>query len=198
MIPALYFALSGGALLIALVIWRTSAMTRRFSSEEYFSRQDYAPLSGPDYSCLQLGPRIFDPVDSGFVARETSAHFARRFREERTLLALQWLNQIRRHTNFFMRIHAKAARSNTDLRVQDELALGFDFLLFQLTIGILYCAVWLRGPFHAARLVRYSLTAGRHFDRLTRDLVSASPSFVADPVVVVAEPPRRNRSAASG
>jgi len=191
--PALYFALSGAGVLVLLAIWRTRAMNRRFLAGDYFAGEEHSAPSEPDYSCLELGSKIFDSSDSVFVARETSPRFARRFREERTGLALEWLSQIRRHTNRFMHLHARAARANPDLRAKDEIALGFDFLIFHLTMGMLYCAVWLRGPFHVAKLVGYSVAVGRHFEELARDVLP-SARFSSENVAVAAEDPRGNRS----
>jgi hypothetical protein len=164
----------GGALLVALLILRTRAMNRRFAAEDYFSSEGQPLPFELHHSCVDLGPMIFASADSDFVVQETSPSFARRFREERTGLALQWLGRIRRHANGLMRVHAKSARANPDLRVKDEIALGFDFLVFQLTIGILYYVVWLRGPFHAARLVGYSMAIGRRFDGLAQEVLSST------------------------
>jgi hypothetical protein len=123
---------------------------------------------------LYLGPKIFDALDSAFIAEETSPRLARRFREERTGLALEWLSQVRRHTNRFMRLHAQSARTNPDLRVKDEIALVFDFLVFQFTIGFLHGAVWLRGPFHAARLVGYAIVVSRQFEEMAQDALPSA------------------------
>jgi hypothetical protein len=194
--PAIYFPLLGSALLVTLVIWRTRAMNRRFAAEDYFSGEGSPLPSEPDHSCVELGPKIFDLADSDFVMRETSPSFARRFREERTGLALQWLGQIRRHTNGLMRVHAKSARANADLRVKDEIALFFDFLVFQLTIGILYYVVWLRGPFHAARLVAYSTAVGRRFDDLAQEILPSANPLAAERVAIGGEPQSAGRSTA--
>jgi hypothetical protein len=196
-IPALYFALSACAVVAFLAFWRTRAMSQRFVAEDYFAGEDRSIPSEPDYSRLELGPKIFDSVDSDFVARETSRHFARRFRQERTALALQWLSQTRRLTNRLMRAHAQSARANTDLRVKDEIALGLDFLGFQLVITILYAAVWLRGPFHAARLVGYSVSLGRRFQEMAQVVLPSTDSIAPETVVVTSEHSRRNRSAAA-
>jgi hypothetical protein len=145
----LYFTLAGATVLVLLTILRIRAMKRRFVAGDYFATEVSSAPVDPSYSCVALGPKIFDSLDSAFVAQETSPRFARRFRQERTGLALEWLRQIRHQTNHLISVHAKSARANPDLRVKDEVALGFDFLVFQLIIGFLYCAVWLRSLAHA-------------------------------------------------
>jgi len=194
---AIYFVLLGGALLVALLILRTRAMNRRFAAEDYFADEGHPLPFELDHSCVELGPKIFASADSDFVIQETSPSFARRFREERTGLALQWLGRIRRHTNGLIRLHARSARANPDLRVKDEIALGFDFLVFQLTIGILYYVVWLRGPFHAARLLGYSMAIGRRFDGLAQEILSSTSPLAAETTALGRESQHASRSTAA-
>lgn len=121
-----------------------------------------------------LSTRLFDPEDAYFVASETSRGDARQFRQERTALALDWLREVRGQVNQLVRAHVRAARGNPGLNPADEIKLGFEFLLFQLTSGILYSVVWACGPPRAAKLVGYSLElAGQLRNIVTEDVLPA-------------------------
>ena len=128
----------------------------------------------------ELSRRIFDPEDSDFVARESSWRISLSFRTERTALALQWLLEVRRHVSGLMRAHRMTARSNPDLRPAGELKLGFEFLVFQGISRLLYLAIWLVGPLHAAKLVGYSLGLAGAVRKMTEDIVTGSTRVAAD------------------
>ncbi len=51
--------------------------------------------------------------------------------------------------------------------------LGFEFLLFQLTSGILYLVIWTCGSPRAARLVGYSLELAAQLRNVTEDILPA-------------------------
>ena len=118
-----------------------------------------------------LSARIFGPEDSDFVASETSRRNARQFRQERTALALDWLRAVRGPVNQSIRDHVRAARGNAGLRPADEIRLGFAFLLFQLTAGILHIVIWVCGPPSAAKLVGYSLGLAGQLRKVTEDVL---------------------------
>jgi len=128
---------------------------------------------GEDPLDSQLGARIFDPEDADFVATETSGRDARQFRQERTALALDWLRAVRGQVNQLIRAHVRAARGNDGLKPTDEIRLGFEFLLFQLTSGILYLVIWACGPPRAAKLVGYSLELAGQLRKVTEDVLPA-------------------------
>jgi hypothetical protein len=121
----------------------------------------------------ELRTRIFDPEDADFVASETSRRSARQFRQERTALALDWLRAVRGQVSQLIRAHVKAARGNADLKPADEIRLGFEFLLFQLTSGILYLVIWACGPPRAAKLVGYSLELAGQLRKVTEEVLPA-------------------------
>jgi hypothetical protein len=121
----------------------------------------------------ELSARIFDPEDGNFVASETSRDDARQFRQERTALALDWLRAVRGQVNQLIRAHVRAARGNAGLKPVDEIRLGFEFLLFQLTSGILYVVIWACGPPRAAKLVGYSLELAGKLQKVTEDVLPA-------------------------
>lgn len=122
----------------------------------------------------ELSARIFDPEDADFVSREMSRGDARQFRQERTALALDWLRAVRGQVKQLIQTHVRAVRGDAGLKPADEIRVGFEFLLFQLTSGILYSVVWAFGPQRAAKLVGYSLElAGQLRKVATEDVFPA-------------------------
>lgn len=122
---------------------------------------------------FELSARIFDPEDSDFVASETSRRNARQFRQERTEFALAWLRAVRGQVNQLIRAHVRATRGNAGLKPTGEIMLGFEFLLFQLTSGILNLVIWACGPPRAAKLVGYSLELAGQMRKVTEDVLPA-------------------------
>jgi hypothetical protein len=189
----LYFL---GIAVIALAVsvmflWRS---TRRSFNEyaDTTKKETSLPFSC-DHLTSELSARIFNPDDSDFVTRESPRQIARSFRRERAALALLWLLEVRRHVNLLMRAHRRAARSNPDLKPAGELRLGFEFLLFQVTSGILYLVIWLIGPLHAATLVGHSLELAGELRKMTEDILTGSTRVTAD--LLDSEPQTKNRTA---
>ncbi len=146
---------------------------RDFGGEVDRTWQGTADPLGWDPLNSELSTRIFDPEDADFVACETSRRDARQFRQERTALALDWLREVRGQVNQLIRAHVRAARGNAGLKPADEMRLGFEFLLFQLTSGILYLVIWTCGSPRAARLVGYSLELAAQLRNVTEDILPA-------------------------
>lgn len=113
----------------------------------------------PDLLAVELGARIFSSEDSRAVGSETWRDFARWFRSERKILALDWLREVRGHVRKIIREHRRAARQHPDADPIQELRLALRFFLFELTSGILYGLVWMRGPDDLARAVELFLEA---------------------------------------
>jgi hypothetical protein len=79
-----------------------------------------------------------------------------------------------------MRAHLRASRGSDDLKPADEIKLWFDFLLFQLTSGILFLVIWVCGPPRAAKLVGYSSELVRKLRHVTEDVLPAGRQVVAE------------------
>lgn len=174
----LYFLVIGTIVLAVSSLLLRRGSRRSFDWESYGTEEETALPFEWDSLTSELCAKIFNPEDSDFVASESSGQFARKFRQERTVLALDWLRGVRSQVNLLMRAHVRAARWNPDLRPADELRLGFDFLLFQLTSGILYVVIWVQGPLHASKLVGYSLGLTRKLREITDVLPVGRPVAV--------------------
>jgi hypothetical protein len=189
----LYFLLIGAIALAVsvLVLWRER---QRGLNENLLEREEETSLTFSwDPLTSELSARIFDPEDSEFVAGETSRQTARSFRRQRAALALDWLREVRKEISLLMRAHRRAARDNPDLTPADELKLGFEFLLFQVTTGTLYLVIWLIGPLHAARLVGYSLELAGQLRNLSEDMLPAGTRVAAELLDI--EPQEKDRTA---
>jgi hypothetical protein len=170
----LYLVVINVATLAALALLLQRAVRRSSNRELYWMHEDVSfDLKNPALD-LEVSARIFSSEDFGLVARETSRQFALRFREERTVLALAWLRQLRTEVRGLMYDHRRAARGNRDIKPTGELRLVFEALLFQLTSGILWWIVWGYGPLHATRLLRWSLELAGKLRRISGEVLPAT------------------------
>src|SRR5438105_2083574 len=166
-----YFVVAAVTILSVCLLLSRRDGRRDFDREGYGTGQETSLLFGWDCLTSELSARIFDPEDLDFVASETPRQLTRQFRRERTALALDWLRAVRGQVNQLIRDHLRAARGNPDLKPADEIRLGFEFLLFQLTSGILYLVIWAYGPPRAAKLVGYSLDLAAQLRKVTEDVL---------------------------
>lgn len=175
-----YVLLAAAATLSVCLLLLRRGGRRDFDREVYKTGQETSLPFAWDRLTSELSARIFDPEDSDFVARETSWQLTREFRQERTELALDWLRAVRSEVHQSIRAHLKASRGKSDLRPADEIRVGFEFLLFQLTSGILYLVTWVFGPPRAARLVGYALDLARQLRKVTEDALPAGRQVAAE------------------
>jgi len=152
----------------------------KLDSESYGTEQGTSGPLGWEYLMSEVSPRIFDREDSNFLATETSRQVTRRFRRERTRLALDWIRIVRSRVNQLMRVHLGASRKNSDLKPADEVRVWFEFFLFQLTSGILYLVIWICGPARAADLVEYFLELVGQLRRMTQDILPSGYETAAE------------------
>jgi hypothetical protein len=161
------------ALTISVLLLRRVVGPR--SGDEFICAEDNC-WQEDDVLAAEVAERIFNPEDSEFVAGETSQRFTRKFRHERTALALDWLRLVRRHVVRVFRDHRRAARGNSEVAPVDEFRLVFEFLLFQVTSGILYCLIWVNGPLHTARLLGWSLDLAWKFRKIAESVMPGNAS----------------------
>ncbi len=168
-----YFLMAAVAILGVCLLLSTRRERRGFDREVAATGHGTSVPFESDPLNSELSARIFDPEDADFVACETSRRDARQFRQERTALALDWLREVRGQVNQLIRAHVRAVRGNAGLKPVDEMRLGFEFLLFQLTSGILYLVIWACGSPRAARLVGYSQELAAQLRNVTEDVLPA-------------------------
>ena len=175
-----FFLLAVVIILGACLFLSMRGRRRDFEGGAYGIEHETTGALGWDPLTSELSGRIFDREDSDFVASETSRQITRQFRRERTALALEWLRAICGRVNQLMRGHLRASRRNDDLKPADEIKLWFEFLLFQMTSGILYLVIWVCGPPRAADLVGYSLELAAQMRKVTKDVLPAGRQVTAE------------------
>ena len=175
-----YVLLIGLLMLVASVLVLMRSASLRVDALANWSVRPHSAAPAEDDLPLGLGARIFASEDYEFVRLETSREFYRRFRADRTALALAWLDQVKGGVGSLMRAHVRAVRGNPNLRPADEVKLGLEFLVFRITIGLLYGAVWLRGPFHAAKLVDRCVKLAGKLKRLSVDAMPVASSMAGE------------------
>jgi hypothetical protein len=171
--------IAGLGLAVFLVLLRRG--TLRGLGEEILGTEEENSLPIPwDSLTSELSGKIFDSEDSEFVHEECSRELERKFRAERTTLALDWLREVQMQVNFLIRRHLRSARADSDLNPADELRLGFEFLLFQVTTGILYLVIWTSGPLHAAKLVGYPMNLANQLREMTKDILPSGAQVAVE------------------
>jgi hypothetical protein len=72
------------------------------------------------------------------------------------------------------------------------LRLGFEFLLFQVTSGILYGVIWFFGPLHAATLVGYSMKWAEQLRTMMEGIMPGDTGVAID--LLESKPQTKNRT----
>lgn len=169
MTPLVCLLLIGAALLvIAGLLLKQAFLRNALLAAEPIVRDDF-PNGATDGLALEIGDRIFDSEDWRLVANEASRPFVNRFRAERTILALDWLRAVRGQVRRVVRGHRRGARAGSNVRVVDELRLAWEWLLFEAMAGVLFCVMLVRGPWHTAGLLGWSLDSARNVRRIARE-----------------------------
>jgi hypothetical protein len=153
---------------VALIAFALVIRIKLLSTTMFTSKRNEQDLDGLE---IELSKRIFGAEDSGFVSRELDSGSVRHFRRARTILALEWLRNIRLHVNFLFRSHLRASRNNPDLSPRDEIRLTVDFVGFQLATSLLYAVIFMFGPLYVARLVSLSLKLGNKLQLATGSIL---------------------------
>ena len=175
-----FFLLAVVIVLSACLFLSRRGRRRDFEAEVHGIEPETAGSFGWDPLTSEMSGRIFNREDSDFVASETSRQIKRQFRRARTALGLDWLRAVRGQVNQSMRRHFRASRGNDDLKPADEIKLWFEFLLFQLTSGILYLVIWVCGPARAGELVGYSLGLVAQLQKVTEEALPAGRQVAAE------------------
>jgi hypothetical protein len=177
---SLSFLLTSAALLTVSVLLLKQALRRSSQSGLSWISEGAAFSRERDALALEIGERIFSAEDWEIVRRETTRRFARGFRDERTALALQWLGLVRGQVSRLVHDHRRVARLDASVSVADELAMLAQFLLFELTTGILWGLILIHGPSNVAKFLVYSLDLGRKLREMAReDIPDSSSAAVA-------------------
>jgi hypothetical protein len=157
MIPLILFLALGAAFLVVLSFY-------------FFAhRPESAPSGTADalvgareaLHCLQtallppeLTGRIFAGADLSFVRSTCSPRIQQKFLEERRMIALSWVAQLRKQVLRLKRFHVEHAREFAEIDARSEFALAADFAILLMACRILQCSFYVWGPFASKRIVR--------------------------------------------
>lgn len=159
-------------LLIAVVLsmmWQVLArrLGKRPAGGVLYWAEEF-PLHGKEDELLSfdLLGRIFSSEDYLLVENETSARFLRWFDHERKALALDWVTGVQTYVRKIISEHRRAAAQSRGLKPVKELELAFEFLVFQVIGGILYCVILVRGPANLSTVVEAFLSVTEKLQKL--------------------------------
>ena len=110
---------------------------------------------------LSLAARLFEPDDMQFVSRQPSQEARRLLLEDRKVLALSWLRQLRRHLRRLKELHLRLASYTNNPSPRVDLGFLTDYVIFAAACDILIVFVWIRGPFEARVIARHTLSSAK-------------------------------------
>jgi hypothetical protein len=151
------FLATGMLLLALLLFWALRARESVTGARALLDPRETLTALELELPPRVLVERIFSPQDWEFVSRQTPVPIRITFLQERRTIALSWLRQTRKQAARLMDFHRRAVRWNTNLSPAIEIKLAANYILFLLVCEILLGLIWLRGPFHARRMIGYAI-----------------------------------------
>jgi len=103
----------------------------------------------------ELEARLFGSQDYDYMAKQGPAELRRLFLNERSELALSWVQCVRAHANKLIRVHRIAARRSSQLAPMVEVRVAVNYLLFEMLCQLVALVIWVRGPADLGRLIGY-------------------------------------------
>jgi len=107
--------------------------------------------------------RIFAIDDMEFIAGKGHLELEHFFVKERQSLALKWLRLTQKQVAQLMDLHLRLASYTFEPSPRFEFRLTMNYALFVIVSNALLTLLWLRGPFHAVRIVSYTLSVADYF-----------------------------------
>jgi hypothetical protein len=138
----------------------TSAQSPSVTLEEFADAREALDIAFVEAAAIE---RIFSTEDMEFISHASSSRARRLFLEERKALAIQWLRKTQKQVAQLMDLHLRIAGHTHEPSPRFELKLGVRYLSFFLASYLLLFLLWLRGPFKAKRVVRYTSYIAGYF-----------------------------------
>ncbi len=107
--------------------------------------------------------RIFAIDDMEFIAGKGHLELEHFFVKERQSLALKWLRLTQKQVAQLMDLHLRLASYTFEPSPRFEFRLTMNYAFFVIVSNALLTLLWLRGPFHAVRIVSYTLSVADYF-----------------------------------
>lgn len=161
LIPILFLGV-----LILIFAGRLLAQQTHRNKEQAVTIEDYSQARAALDSALDETAaikRIFADEDMEFITRIGTRDVQRFFLKERRDLAIQWLRMTRKQVARLMDLHLKLAGYTYEPSPSFEFKLVASYWWFVMSCDALLILFWLRGPFEAVRIIRYTLAMAENF-----------------------------------
>lgn len=137
-----------------------------------------------------LVDRILDHGDFVFVSAQKEPRILHLLEAERQAMAIYWLRHTRQQVKALMTFHVKSVRYNAKLAAPLELRLALTYFAFLIACDAFQSLIWLRGPFYAARVARFTMMIAARFCAVSEKILT-----IAEAQTRVAEAPGQPWSA---
>ena len=173
-LPLLILAAIG---LAVLLYWIRQNGHDHVTTDEFLQVQEAVnSLAGE----LSLAARLFEPDDMRFISQQPNQEARRLFLEDRKVLALSWLRQLRRQVRRLKELHLRLASYTNNPNPRVDLGFLTDYVIFASACDVLIIFVWIRGPFEARTIARYTLNSvkelyalfSQRFEKINAELLS--------------------------
>jgi hypothetical protein len=124
--------------------------------------------------------RVLDYNDSVFVDRQKEPAILRLLETERKAIAMYWLRHTRQQVRLLMAFYVKSARRSSRLSAALEVKLAFNYLVFLAACNAFLGLIWLRGPFHAQKVARRTLTVAARFCAVSEKVLALAEARRAE------------------
>jgi hypothetical protein len=112
---------------------------------------------------VDLVDRILDHDDFIFVDNQKDPRLLQLLEAERKAIAMYWLRHTREQVKLLMNFYVRTARHNAKLAAALELKLAFNYVAFLMACDALCSLIWLRGPFYAPKVARWTIVVTTRF-----------------------------------
>src|SRR5205807_2029959 len=166
-------------LLVLILVWiRADSASRHVPSvlDEWLPDQDGATEICPP----EFVSQIFSGQDLAFISRLESPDLKRHFLQERSALALLWVQQTKAAIRRIMRRHLEGSRLSEDIEFATEARIALQYGQLRLICGVLFLLIGLAGPQRLHGIALYVDGLTQRIGSVLRELESGSPTREMD------------------
>lgn len=143
-----------GVVLLALIAFLVRrSMQPVLHTAEFSGMQEAVAALRANLLPPELVDRIFSREDLEFVGSHCGRGVVEMLEQERMAIAISWLLATRRQVTKLMTFHLTQARLHSKIRFRMEMGLAVEYLSLYAAFELFMFLVWLRGPFHARKMV---------------------------------------------
>jgi hypothetical protein len=124
--------------------------------------------------------RVLDSNDFLFVHCQKEPAILRLLEAERKAIAMYWVRHTQQQVRLLMTFYVKSARLISGLSAALELKLAFNYLAFLAACNAFLGLIWLRGPFHAQKIARRTITVAARFCAVSEEVLALAEARRAE------------------